>query len=188
MKNDFFELALLKYLYSCYGLEKAEEELKKGGVAPLLPNTAAASISQYFRFMNKIDYSKLTVREKMYINRKFTSIADVEKHGADERAVSIYKKIVENIQSIPMEMVIYSCDGSVRKEGKHFSLSTINQMARSNHVTFGIYYTEAYDADEEDDTAAGIICNLANDLQEEKDIDFALFTEAHFYSKLAVEL
>ena len=64
-------------------------------------------------------------------------------------------------------------------------------MARSNHVTFGIYYTEAYDADEEDeedDTAAGIVCNLANDLQEEKDIDFALFTQAHFYSKLAVEL
>lgn len=50
MKNDFFELALLKYLYYYYGLEKAEEELKKGGVAPLLPNVAASSVSQYFRF------------------------------------------------------------------------------------------------------------------------------------------
>lgn len=64
MKNDFFELALLKYLYYYYGLEKAEEELKKGGVAPLLPNVAASSVSQYFRFMNKIDYSKLSFREK----------------------------------------------------------------------------------------------------------------------------
>lgn len=107
----------------------------------------------------------------MYINRKFTSIADVEKHGADERTVSIYKKIVENIQLILIEMVIYSCDGGVRKEGDHFSLSTINQLARSNHVTFGIYYTEAYDTDKEDDIVAEIVCNLTNDLQEKKQLE-----------------
>lgn len=188
MKNDFFDLALLKYLYSFYGLEKVEEELKKGGVAPLFPNTAVTSISQYFRFMNKINYSKLSFREKMYINRQFTSIEDAEKHGGDERTVSIYKKIVDNIESRTIEWLVYSCDGGVRKQGDHFSMSALNQMARANHVTFAIYYTQACDEDEEYQKVAELVANLVNALQREKDIDIVLFTEVQFYTKLAVRL
>lgn len=188
MKNDFFELALLKYLYSYYALGKVEEELKKGGVEPLLPNTAAASISQYFRFMNKIDYSKLSFREKLYIKKNFASIEDAEKHGEDERTVSIYKKIVDNIQLKPLEWLVYSCDGGVRKQGDHFSMSALNQMARANHVTFAIYYTQACDEDEEYQKVAELVANLVNALQREKDIDIVLFTEVQFYTKLAARI
>ena len=185
MDNSYFEIALLKYLYSYYNLEKAEELLYTQKIEPILNTLVFSSkISKYFRFMNKIDYSKLSFFEKRYIAKHFSNENDVERNWNQKKAISIYHKIINNIHSQPKGYIKYCYDGSII-EGVTPSFDSPN-YAPNNYITFGIYYTQFDENTENDDFRNyNIIVDIANAFQE-NDVAVVLFSEVDMYRMTSV--
>lgn len=189
MSNLYFEMSLFKYLYSCYGLGEFEEELCSKKIKPMLDTQSyCLTISKYFRFMNRIDDSQLSLPDREYILQNFTNETDVEQNWNKERPMTIYKKIIKNIHSRPKGYTEYRYDGYAIEnvEPRFFS----SNYAPNNYLTFGLYYTQFDENTEMDDFRNhNIVVKIVDQLQDD-DIAIAvlMFSEVDMYRMASVDI
>lgn len=187
MNNLYFEMSLFKYLYSCYSLEEFEEELCGKKIKPMLDaQSYCSTISKYFRFMNKIDYSQLSLPEREYISQNFTNETAVEQNWNKQRPITIYKKIIKDIHTRPKGYTEYRYDGYTIEnvEPRFFS----SNYAPNNYLTFGLYYTQFDENTEMDDFRNhNIVVKIVNQFQA-NDIAVLVFSEVDMYRMASVDI
>ena len=186
-QNLYFEIALFKYLYSCYDLQAFEKGLCNEKCKPLLNTQAYCStISKYFRLMNKINYSILSFAAREYIAQYFTKEIDVEQNWNKEKSVTIYQEVIKSIHSKPEGYTEYRYDGYSTENVEPIYFA--GNYAPNNYITFGIYYTR-FDKDADSDSDYDelsvhnqrIAVKIANRLQENEGIAVLLFSEIDQY-------
>ncbi|MCM1309042.1 MAG: hypothetical protein NC223_10630 [Butyrivibrio sp.] len=147
-----FSLCFMEYLFNKYNLEEFEQFLLQNNVKPILPPSSPCSkISRYFRFMNAIDESCLSISE-----RELMSVCDKDKMSQENfrcQYNEIFEKLIHQILSLPKGYCMYSYDGGAKILPPEYKIRSLNegeQSAPRNHITFGIYYTKFDESTEYD--------------------------------------
>lgn len=178
-------MALLKYLCAYYKLAEMEEWLCSQNIKPLLDTQGYRStISKYFRLMNRIDYADLSASDREYLSQSFTNEMDVEQNWNREPSVTIYQKIIKNIQLRPKGYTEYRCDGSATENAEPRFLAS--NFALNHYITFGIYYTQFIEGTDCDDfrnhnLVNRIVCQLRD-----KGLDAVKFSEVDMYRMVSI--
>lgn len=187
MNHLYFEISLFRYLHAYYRLEQFEQELHSKMVKPLLDLRGYCStISQYFRLMNHIDYSQLSLSDREYIAANFTCEADVEQNWNKAESLGIYQESIKQIYARPSGYTKYQYDGGATENVEpHFFASN---YAPTNYITFGAYYTQFEDNMGMDEFRNhNAMVRVVNRVQDNEKVAMLMFSENDIFQRLSVQ-